>query len=238
MSSLTGQGGYGGVAGPTGKVGNKLPSGSRVGQYANYTPQQMELHQRGFEQVAPDSYLSRLAGGDQSLFNEIESPALQQHAALQGNLASRFSGGSGRGSLGTRRGSSFQNESSSAASNFAQQLQAQRQGLQRQAMMDLRSMSQQLLGERPYEQFRYEKQKKGALGGWGGVGGAVLGGIGGAFLGNPVMGAQLGYGLGSAIDQPSGGGGGGGGGMNSSSLSGLDDRYGNFVANYMPGSVI
>lgn len=198
MSSMIGNTGYGGVAGPTGRVGNKLPSGTRVGQYANYTPQQMELHQRGFEQVAPDSYLSKLAGGDQSFFNEIEAPALQQFSALQGGLGTRFSGGSGRGSLGLRRSSGFQNTGSAAASNFAQQLQSQRQSLQRQAIFDLQGLSEQLLNQRPYEQFRYDKEKKKS--GWGGLAGAGIGAVGGFFAGGPMgafQGAQLGYGIGS-----------------------------------------
>src|SRR5260221_6466103 len=100
MTSMMGSSGFSGVAGPSGMVGNKIPKGKKIGQYANYTPQQMELHQRGFEQVAPDSYLSRLAGGDQSLYGEIEAPALKQFSGLQGNLASRFSGA---GSLGGRK---------------------------------------------------------------------------------------------------------------------------------------
>ncbi len=231
MSSLSGNMGYGGVAGPSGRVGNKLPSGSRIGQYANYTPQQMELHQRGFEQVAPNSYLSRLAGGDQSLFGEMEAPALKQFSALQGGLASRFSG---KGDFGGRRSSGFQNQSNAAASDLAQQLQGNRQNLQRQAIMDLQNMSRELLGQRPYEQFRYDKQNKGALGGWGGVGGAALGGIGGAFVGMPFQGAAAGYNIGSQFDNPRGGG----SGMNASSLSGLDQNYSDFMVNNMSGSVI
>ncbi len=189
----------------------------------------MELHNRSFEQVAPDSYLSRLAGGDQSLFNEIEAPALKQFSGLQGNLASRFSGMG----MGARRSSGFQNEANSQAQDFAMKLQSQRQGLQRQAIGDLQSMSQQLLGQRPYEQFRYDKPKKSS--GWGGLGGAALGGIGGAFMGMPFQGAALGYGIGSSFDNP---GGGNGGGMNFSVLSGMDQKYGDFMVNNMPGSFI
>ena len=197
MSSLSGNTGYGGVQSPSGRVGNKLPSGTRVGQYANYTPQQMELHNRGFEQVAPDSYTSRLAAGDESLFGEMEAPALKQFSALQGGLASRFSG---MGSFGGRNSSGFKNQSNAAASNFAQQLQGNRQGLQRQAIQDLQNMSRELLGQRPYEQFRYDKPKSG--GGWGGLAGAGIGAAGGFLAGggNPLtafQGAQLGYGIGS-----------------------------------------
>ena len=197
MSSLSGNSGYGGVASPTGRVGNKLPSGYRSGQIAQFDPMQMEAYKRAEQQIGPDSYLSKLAGGDQSLFGEIESPALKQFSALQGNLASRFSG---MGSFGGRRSSGFQNTSNAAASDFAQQLQSQRQGLQRQAIQDLRGMTNEFLNYRPYEQFRYDKQKSG--GGWGGLAGAGIGAAGGFLAGggNPMtafQGAQLGYGIGS-----------------------------------------
>lgn len=151
MSSLYGgQGARGstglapqGRKGPTGNI-----KGYDVNQLPNYTPEQMELFKSLFSQVSPESYLGRLAGGDESLFGEIEAPALRQFSELQGNLASRFSG---MGGLGARRSSGFQNASSQAASSFAQDLQSRRQQLQQQAIRDLFGMSQDLLGQRPYE---------------------------------------------------------------------------------------
>lgn len=143
-----------------------------------FTPEQMQLFNQLFSQTGPQSYLSRLAGGDKQLFNEIEAPALSQFGQLQGNLASRFSG---MGTTGARRSSGFQQASSSAASDLAQKLQAQRQGLQRQALQDLMGMSQQLLGQRPYESFLLPEQKpfwqELAIAGAGGAGQA-LGGLG------------------------------------------------------------
>ncbi len=184
--------------------GDKLPSGMRTGQMANFDPQQMGLYRKGFEQVSPDSYLSKLAGGDQSAYAEMEAPAMRQFSGLQGDIASRFSG---MGS-GARRSSGFQNSMGAAASNFAQELASQRQQLRRQAMMDLSSMSQQLLQQRPYERFAYEKQKKQSP--WGGLAGAAVGGIAGLAVGNPALGASLGYGIGNSMS----GGGNSGGGMN------------------------
>ena len=161
MSSMIGSNGYGGVAGPTGKIGNKIPSGYRSGQMAQFTPEQMQLFQQSFGQVGPESYTSRLAGGDESLFGEIEAPALKQFAGLQGNIASRFSGGGGgRGAMSSRRSSGFQNTMNTAAQDFASQLQQQRQGLQRQAIQDLRGMTNDLLGQRPYENFLTKKEHK------------------------------------------------------------------------------
>jgi len=178
-----------------GSMKEKIPSGYNKGSLQQFTPEQMQLFQQMFGHVGPESYLSKLAGGDQSTFGEIEAPALRQFAGLQGNIASRFSG---MGGLGARKSSGFQNTMNSAASNFAQDLQSQRQGLQRQALMDLMGISNSLLGQRPYENFLVEKQKKQS--GLGGTIGAGIGGIGGFFAGGPMgalQGAQLGYGVGS-----------------------------------------
>lgn len=199
MSSLAGNFGYNRQRSPSGSIGNKTPSGYRSGQLAQFTPEQMQLFQQLFSRVSPESYTAKLAGGDEELFDQIEAPALKQFSGLQGNLASRFSG---MGSLGGRRSSGFQNTANSAASDFAMQLQAQRQGLQRQAIQDLQGMSHQLLGERPYQQFLLPKPDKSVMGGFGGAIGAGLGAAAGFGLGGPagaLGGAKLGYGLGSAF---------------------------------------
>lgn len=191
-SSMTGSQG---LRGPTGQFGNKIPSGYRAGQLQQFTPKQMELFSQLFSNVSPDSYLSKLAGGDESLFNEIESPALQQFQGTLGGIASRFSGMG----TGSRKSSGFQNTVGNEASNFAQQLQSNRQSLQRQALQDLIGFSSELLGQSPYENFLVEKKKKQ---GFGGLIGAGLGGVGGFFAGGPagaMTGAQLGYGIGSAF---------------------------------------
>lgn len=143
------------MAGPTGKVGNKIPSGYKMGQVQNFTPEMMQLFQSLFSHLGGGSYLSRLASGDQSLFAEMEAPAMRQFGELQGNLASRFSGAGG--AMSARRGSGFSNAMNQATSDFASQLQAQRQGLQRQAIMDLMNLSGSLLQQRPYESFLTKK---------------------------------------------------------------------------------
>ena len=195
MSSLSGNSGYGGQRGPSGQIGNtKTPSGYRSGQTAQFTPEQMQLFQQSFGQVSPDSYTSRLAGGDQSLFEEMEAPAKKQFAGLQGNIASRFSGQG----MGGRRSSGFQNTMSSASQDFASQLQSQRQGLQRQAIQDLRGMTSDLLGQRPYQQWMTKKREKQGID-WKGLAGAGVGAVGGFFAGGPagaMTGASMGYGIG------------------------------------------
>jgi len=140
----------------SGATGDKIPSGYKAGRISNFTPEMMELFRSLFSHVSPDSYTGRLAGGDQSLFEEMEAPALRQFSGLQGNLASRFSG---MGSFGGRSSSGFQNTINQASSDFAQDLQSKRQALQRQAIMDLMGMGNTLLGQRPYENFLVPKEK-------------------------------------------------------------------------------
>jgi len=154
---------YGGQgASPSGQTGmntstgfykEKIPKGYGKFKVEQFSPEQMDLYKNSFGNVGQDSYLSKLAGGDQEMFDQIEAPALRQFNQLQGNTASRFSG---MGS-GARRSSGFQNEMGQQSSNFAQQLQAQRQGLQQNALRDLHTMSMELLNQRPYETGLYEK---------------------------------------------------------------------------------
>lgn len=161
MSSLYGSTGSG--------LGNRAPSGYKLGTLKNFTPEQMELFKSLFGHLQPGSYLSKLAGGDESLFEEMEAPALRQFSELQGGLASRFSGMG----MGARRSSGFQNTTNQAASDFAQNLQSQRQGLQQQAIKDLMGMGTSLLGQRPYEQFLTPKRSSSRFDGLGGIFGGL-----------------------------------------------------------------
>ena len=193
-------GGYGGMKGSTatGKwAGDKIPKGYKGGQMAQFTPEQMGLFQQLFSQVSPESYTSKLAGGDQSLFDEMEAPAMRQFQGLQGQLASRFSG------MGTggRKTSGFQNTMGAEASNFAQDLASRRQSLQRQAIEDLMGMGHTLLNEKPYQRHLIKKHQDEGFN-WGGLGGAAVGGVGGFFAGGPVgalQGAGMGYNIGSGL---------------------------------------
>jgi len=157
-----------------------IPKGYQQGQLQQFTPEQMQLFQQMFGHLGQGSFLSKLAGGDESQFEQLEAPALRQFGELQGGLASRFSG---MGS-GARRSSGFQNVMNQASGDFAQQLQSQRLGLQRQALMDLMGMSESLLGQRPYQKFLTEKQvpfwQKLLEGGLGGLSGGIGTGLGGS----------------------------------------------------------
>ena len=204
MTSLTGNQGMRGFAGAasgqnnTGSQlkGDMIPKGYNKGRLANYTPEMMDQFQSLFQHVGPQSYLSRIASGDQSGFEEMEAPARRQFQQLQGNIASRFSGAG----MGARGGSGFKNSMNQATSDFAMDLQSRRQEFQRQAIRDLMGLSGDLLNQRPYENFLVEKPQK-PKSNWGGAIGAGLGGLMGA-MGGPfgaVQGANFGAQIGNAF---------------------------------------
>ena len=142
--------------GPMGRTGSKVPSGYRQFQIQKFTPEQIQQFQQLFSQVSPDSYLGKLAGGDQSAFAEMEAPAMRQFSALQGNIASKFSGMG----QGARRSSGFQNTMNQAASDFAQDLQSKRMQTRMDALKELMSFSQMLMGQEPYETGILQKPQK------------------------------------------------------------------------------
>lgn len=145
-------------AGPGG--GNIIPKGYKLGQIQQYTPEQMELFKRSFQHVGPESYLSKLAAGDEDIFNQIEAPAYRQFQGIQGDIASRFSfGGGGQGAMSARGGSGFKNAISSAGTDFAERLASQRQGLMRQAVQDMQGITSELLNQRPYEQSLIQRKQ-------------------------------------------------------------------------------
>ena len=186
--------------GSSSNMSEYIPEGYEDFRLKNYTPNQMNLHDQQFGTVDPNGYLAKLSRGDTNTFGEIEAPALQQFNALQGNIASRFSGMG----MGSRNSSGFQHAMSSASQDFASQLQANRTQMRRQAIMDLMGLSNQILGQKPYETGLAEmpQQEQGkALGGWGGAIGTAGGAAIGTYLGNPLLGAKLGYAAGTAIDQ-------------------------------------
>lgn len=158
MSSMLGNTGMRGAAGSSSgqnMTGNVLPKGSRAGQLQQFSPEQMQLFQQLFGNLGPDSFLAKLAGGDQSTFEQLEAPAMRQFQGLQGQTASRFSGMG----MGARNSSGFQNTTNQQTSDFAQALQSQRMGLQQQALTDLMGFSNQLLNQRPNEHFLINKQQ-------------------------------------------------------------------------------
>lgn len=159
-SSMTGSTGYGGGS-STGSFDPKQrgldPRMKHISghhRFQQFTPEQMGLLQQMMGMIGPDSFLSKIAGGDEEAFAQMEAPALRQFSGLQGNLASRFSGMG----MGARNSSGFQNAAGAQSSDFAQKLQSQRMGLQSQATRDLMQMAQMLMGQQPYG--LQEKQAK------------------------------------------------------------------------------
>jgi hypothetical protein len=142
----------GNAAGSKYMAGGKAPKGYK--NFQNFDPQMMELFQSLFGHLGPDSFLSRLAGGDQEGFDEMEAPALRQFQGMQGQLASRFSGAG----MGARRGSGFQNSLNQQTSDFAQDLQSKRQQMQINALRELMGFSSDLLKQQPYSLIKKDRQ--------------------------------------------------------------------------------
>lgn len=122
----------------------KPPSGYKWQQ--QFTPEAMDMYRQLFGFLGPDSDLSKMAGGDEGMFQQMEAPAMRQFAGMQGQLASRFSGMG----MGGRRSSGFQNTANQQASEFAQGLQSQRMDVKRKALQDLMGYGNMLMGQEPY----------------------------------------------------------------------------------------
>lgn len=137
--------------------GEYVPKGYRKGTINNYGPEQLGRFRELFGLTDENSYLGRLARGDEGLFDEMEAPEFRQFSGIQGNLASKFSG---MGGLGARKSSGFKNTINAAGSNFAQDLASRRQDLQRQALKDLYGISESLLNQRPQENLLTPKAEK------------------------------------------------------------------------------
>lgn len=149
--------------GPTGKASGLSGTGYKQVTMPTQNANQQQLTQLlhgllgqqggGFQKGL--SQLAGMAGGDQSQFEQMEAPALRQFGALQGNIASRFSG---MGS-GARQSSGFQNTMGEAGASLAEQLASKRMGYQQQALQQLLGISESLLG-RPTFQSGFVPKKK------------------------------------------------------------------------------
>lgn len=133
-----------------GASGTQNIAGHDLKQIPNYTPQMMQLFQSllgGAQQGAPRglSFLSQLAGGDESAFADLEAPAYAAFNKSLGQIGSRFS------QFGAQDSSAFQNALSGAGGQLAQNLQSQRADYRLNAIKELLGNSQQLLGQKPYE---------------------------------------------------------------------------------------
>ena len=185
-------------SGSRGAAGEKIPRGYAAGRMQQFGPEAMEVYRNQLPYVSPGSQLAQQARGEDAGFAPHEDYAHRQFQEFSGQNASRFSGLG----MGARKGSGFQNSQTQGAQDFASQLAMQRQGLQRQALMDLMGISGQILGQQPQENFLIKKQQK-QPGFWNRLFGAAAplagAGIGAAFGGLP--GASFGAQLGSGVSQ-------------------------------------
>jgi hypothetical protein len=162
----------------------KSSGGYKPGQMQQFTPEQMQLFQQLFGHLGPDSFLGQLAGGSEEGFEEMEAPAWQAFQQAQGQLGSRYSGGAGDSRMmSARKGSGFQNEANQQSADFAQGLHSNRMKVRNDAIKSLFGLSNDLLNQRPNENFLVEKQP----GFWekifGALGGAGLSGASGGLAG-------------------------------------------------------
>lgn len=158
-----------GVTPPRGKI-----SGYKIRNVPNYTPEQMQLFakllgsaQGGLEGGGLD-FLSQLAGGDESAFQQAEQPFYSAFQKGLGEIGSRFAG------LGAVGSSAFQNATSGAAKELGEDVGAQRLGLQQSAIERLLELSENLLGKKPYQ--TYLEQKRPTFGSYlGKLGSSLIG---------------------------------------------------------------
>lgn len=134
-------------------------SGYKLRSMPNFPPQLMQL----FEQLLGGAkgglgggfdFLNKLASGDPEQFGQLEAPAQRQLQGQLGQIGSRFAN---QGALGS---SGFQQMASGAATDLSERLQSQRMGLQQGAIDRLLGLSQNLLQQKPYENF-LEKKRSG-----------------------------------------------------------------------------
>jgi len=178
----------------------KIPSGYKKYSVQQWTPEAVQNLKGLWQHVGPDSYLARLAGGDQSFFDQMEAPAHRQFQEQQGQLGSRFSQ-LAPGAMSAQRGSGFSNAANQQTADFSMGLAARRQELQQQAIKDLMGLSHILMNEQPYENGLIQKEQKQGFD-WGGLAGAGIGAVGGFLAGGPMgafTGASIGHGIGSGI---------------------------------------
>jgi hypothetical protein len=128
--------------------GETIPEGYSKYKLQQFTPEQMQMLEQLIGHLGPEGWLSKLAMGDEGAFDEIEAPQKRQFSDTIAGIGSRYSGMG----MGGQKSSGFQNEQTSAAQNFSQQLGSQRQKLKSDAFKDLMNFSNQALNQRPYDQ--------------------------------------------------------------------------------------
>lgn len=157
MSSMIGS------SGPTGYNYNfKTPKG-----YSPYSQQTMDPQALGFRNqlmgalqpgaMGGANFLSKLAGGDESMFQQMEAPAWNALESGMGMAGTRYS----NMGMGAQNSSGFKQAMGGIAGQFGQQLASQRMSLQQQAIRDLFGMSSELMGMKTMESGLVKKPPSG-----------------------------------------------------------------------------
>ena len=151
--------------GPTGSAPPKTKiSGYKQHNVQKFTPELMNLFNSMVGGVTPGAqagtdWLSKLAGGDQSAFEEMEKPAYNAFEKQLGSIGNRYS------HLGALDSNYFENATAGAGRELQENLASKRSDMRQKAIDTLLGQSNSLLGQNPYETFMTEKKK-----GWGDMG--------------------------------------------------------------------
>ncbi len=139
--------------GPTGRSSGASGTGMKEVQTSVMTPQKHAFYNAlmgGTQQGIAGGlgHLSDVAGGgSEAMHSQIEAPAMSQFGSMMGQLGSRFSGMG----TGARKSSGFQQATGGAATDLAERLASQRQGLQQNAISQLMDLSRTLLSTPEFE---------------------------------------------------------------------------------------
>lgn len=130
-------------------------------QVSTKDPRAMELYGQVAQSLRPHlggavQELGQLAaGGTPEQWQQLEAPALRQYQQLVGGIGARYSGLG----MGAQKSSAFQNELSGTAADLAERLQGQRLGLQQNALNQLLSLYQSLIGTDTFDTMFLPKKK-------------------------------------------------------------------------------
>lgn len=137
-----------------------VPKGFDLAQLSTMQPEQKEILKRGYKELDPESYLSKLqAGGDEEFWRKQEEPGRRQFQEEMGQLNSRFAE-LAPGALSLKGSSAQQNAQSQAAIDYQTRRDALRHGLVREAQQDYSKLRGELLGYSPESKFLVEKEHK------------------------------------------------------------------------------
>lgn len=180
MSSMIGN------SGPMGGNYNfKTPKGYSSYSQQTMDPQALQFRNQLMGAVQPGAikgadFLSRMAGGDQSMFEEMEAPAWNDYEQGMGAMGTRFS----NMGMGAQNSSGFKQAMGGMAGQFAQNLHSQRMSFQQQAIKDLMGMSGELMGMKTMDSGLVKKPPSGweqflsMISGMSGQAGGIAGGMG------------------------------------------------------------